>query len=120
MNLGPEAVGTKVEGQFSADEVLPLTMLDEITEIRIHRPQVIEQEARRRKRRARLTRDGKLVLAALDHPARGVTRVGPQELAIADRNQLLARTRWVLEDPDLDGVLVTSDELEELLILSRL
>jgi len=60
------------------------------------------------------------VLAALDHPARGVTRVGQQELAMADRYQLLARTRRILDDPLLDGVLVTSDELEELLILSYL
>jgi hypothetical protein len=113
-------VASETPLRFAPERVLPFALMDEITEIRIHRPGLIEQEARRRKRRSRLTRDGKLVLAALDHPARGVTRVGNQELAMADRHQLLARTRRVLEDRTLDGVLVTSDELDELLILSHL
>ncbi len=107
-------------GGFDLERALPTRLFDEITDVRIHRPDVIEQEARRRKKRARLTRDGKLVLAALDHPARGVTQVGRDTLAMGDRHQLLARARRVLQDPDLDGVLVTSDLLEELLILSHL
>lgn len=106
--------------RLAAEEVLPGRWFDEITELRIHRPGVIEQEARRRKKRTRLTHDGKLVLAALDHPGRGVTQVGRDTLAMGNRHQLLARARRVLEDVDLDGVLVTSDLLEELLILSHL
>src|SRR5438874_524340 len=120
MNYSGTVAASEVQTQFEPERTLPPDILDEITEIRVNRPQIIAEESRKRKRRARLTRDGKLVLAALDHPARGVTRVGQQELAMADRYQLLARTRRALDDPLLDGVLVTADELEELLILSYL
>jgi hypothetical protein len=60
------------------------------------------------------------VLVALDHPARGVTEIRGDALAMGDRHQYLARARRVLEDPDLDGVVATPDVLEELLILSHL
>jgi hypothetical protein len=93
---------------------------EEITELRIHRPGLIEQEARRRKKRGWLTRDGKLVLVALDHPARGVNRIRDEELALGNRYQLLARARAVLADPDLDGVLASSDILDELFLLNYL
>lgn len=108
------------EDGFVAEDFLPAQLFDEITETRIHQPQVIEREARKRKQRTRLTRDGRLVLVALDHPARGVTKIRADELAMADRHQLLARVRCVLSDPDLDGVVATVDVLEELLILSYL
>jgi hypothetical protein len=39
---------------------------------------------------------------------------------MADRYQLLARVRRLLKDEDLDGVVGTSDVIEELLILSYL
>ncbi len=106
--------------QFVIEEALPGSLFDEVTEVRIHHPQAIDQEARRRARRARLTPDGKLALVALDHPGRGVTQIRKDCLAMGDRYQLLARARRVLDNPDLDGVLATGDLLEELLILSHL
>ncbi|MGH9395274.1 MAG: hypothetical protein ACRD18_00270, partial [Terriglobia bacterium] len=57
------------------DNALDVSAFEEITELRIYKPRLVEQEARRRKRRMRLTRDGKLVLVALDHPARGITAI---------------------------------------------
>src|SRR5581483_11002626 len=64
---------------FALERIFSASLLDEITEIRIHRPEIIEEEARRRQRRPRLTRDGKLVLVALDHPARAVTKIRNDE-----------------------------------------
>ncbi len=64
----------RTEG-FVAEATLPAASFEEITELRIHRPGLIEGQARRRKKRARLTRDGRLVMVALDHPARGVTQI---------------------------------------------
>ncbi|MGH9396703.1 MAG: Cgl0159 family (beta/alpha)8-fold protein, partial [Terriglobia bacterium] len=84
------------------------------------KPRLVEQEARRRKRRMRLTRDGKLVLVALDHPARGITAIRGDALAMGDRFELLSRARRVLEDRDLDGVLASPDVMEELLLLNYL
>jgi hypothetical protein len=105
---------------FNAEAVLPGTTFEEITELRIRRPAVIELEAQRRKRRVRLARNGKLVLLAVDHPARGITQIRDEAMAMGDRHQLLARTRRLLMDPDLDGVVAASDLLEELLLLSFL
>jgi hypothetical protein len=105
---------------FVAQEVLPFETFDEITEIRICRRQAIKQEARRRKKRRQLTRDGKLVLVAMDHPGRGCTQILSDPLAMGNRYELLARTLRLLEDPGLDGVVATGDQLEELLILSYL
>lgn len=109
-----------MENTYQLEEFLDPSVLDRIMELRIHRPAVIEAEARRRRKRNRLTRNGKLVLVALDHPARGVTRVGNRELAMGDRYELLARARRVLSDPQLDGFLAASDVVEEMLILSHL
>jgi DhnA family fructose-bisphosphate aldolase class Ia len=98
----------------------PADLLDQLTELRIHHPEVIEQEARTRRRRAKLTRDGKLVLVAIDHPARGVTEIRADKLAMGDRWQFLVRARRVLDDPQLDGVLASTDVMDDLLMLSHL
>lgn len=105
---------------FKADDVLPAHAFDEITELRIHHPELIEKEARLRRKRRRLTRDGRLVLAALDHPARGVTKIRGDELAMGDRHELLARARRILSDTGLDGILASGDILEELFLLSAI
>jgi hypothetical protein len=105
---------------FAPEETLPRATFEEITDVRIEHPRWIEKEAKRRKAPRRLTRDGKLVLLAIDHPARGVTAIRGDALAMGDRYQYLARTRRVLDDPDLDGVVATADLLEELLILSHI
>jgi DhnA family fructose-bisphosphate aldolase class Ia len=105
---------------WDAAAYLPASVLDEITEVRLEHPRWVVKEARRRRRRRRLAPDGRLVLVALDHPARGVTEIRGDALAMGDRHQYLARARRVLDDPDLDGVVATPDVLEELLILSHL
>lgn len=110
----------KMNTTWTPEASLPATVFDEITEVRIQHPEWIEAEAKNRKTRKRLTTDGKLVLLAVDHPARGVTQIRKDPLAMGDRHEYLARTRRALDDPDLDGVVGTSDILEELLILSRL
>ena len=114
------AVAPPEQERFVAEMVLAAELFDEITEIRIHHPEVVEREARRRRKRARLTVDGKLALVAADHPGRGVIKIRDNQLAMGDRYQLIARVRRLLEDPNLDGILATSDLLEELLILNHL
>lgn len=114
------AVAAARGDRFDPEKALPTELFEEITEIRIHHPEVIEQEARRRRKRPKLTLDGKLALVAADHPGRGVTKIRDDQLAMGDRYQLIARVRHLLEDADLDGILATCDLLEELLILSNL
>ncbi|HVR70189.1 MAG TPA: hypothetical protein VMT87_05025 [Vicinamibacteria bacterium] len=105
---------------FSAEDVLPSTLFQEITDVRVEHPKWILKEARRRARRGRLARKGRLVLLALDHPGRGVNQIRGDALAMGNRHELLARARRVFDDPLLDGVMGTADVLEELLILSHL
>jgi hypothetical protein len=114
------AVAAVQREPFIPEKALDPEQFEQITEIRIHRPEVIEREARRRRKRSKLTVDGKLALVAADHPGRGITKVRADQLAMGDRYQLIARVRRLLEDPNLDGILATSDFLEELLILSHL
>jgi len=105
---------------WDAQSYFPAARLDEITAVRVEHPEWAGEEARTRSRRSRLAPDGRLVLAALDHPARGVNAIGGAPLAMGDRREYLARARRALEDPALDGVMATADVLEELLILSHL
>src|SRR5437870_2511133 len=101
-------------------KTFPADLLDQLTELRIHQPEVIKTEADKRRRRKNLTRDGKLVLVAIDHPARGVTEIRGDKLAMGDRWQFLIRARRVLDDADLDGVLASTDVMDDLLMLSHL
>src|SRR5260370_33221313 len=105
---------------FDAGKTLPVRIFDEITELRVQRSNVAEEEAQRGKRRTHSAPDGRLVLVAVDHPARGVTQIRRDELAMGARYQLLSRTRRVFDDPQMDGIVATADILEELLFLSHL
>src|SRR5438046_10446417 len=98
--------------RFEYDTYLPAAVFEQITELRIHRPSVIKEEARRRKKRTALTRDGKLVLLALHHAARGVTQIRQDRLAMGDRYELLDRARRILGGPGLDGVVAAGYALE--------
>jgi DhnA family fructose-bisphosphate aldolase class Ia len=120
MTHGEGTAQAAVPVNFDVGKTLPVRIFDEITELRVRRPNVAEQEAKRRKRRTHIAPDGRLVLVAVDHPARGVTQIRKEELAMGDRYQLLARTRRVFDDPQMDGIVATADILEELLYLSYL
>src|SRR5947199_10451889 len=104
--------------RFEYDTYLPAAVFEQITELRIHRPSVIKEEARRRKKRTALTRDGKLVLLAVDHAARGGTQIRQDRLAMGDRYELLARAGLILADPALAGVCASREILEELVLLN--
>src|ERR1700719_1320998 len=95
--------------------------LAEIIHTRIHRPEAIAEAAARRARPASLVGpEGRLVLVAADHPARGALRAGSEQLAMADRARLLERLCVALSRPDVHGVLGTADVLEDLLLLGAL
>lgn len=92
-----------------------------IVETRVHRPEEIAAAADRRKRRSALVGpSGKLFLVAADHPARGVLRAGSDPEAMRDRAALLERLCLALERSDVDGVVATSDVVEDLLLLEAL
>src|ERR1051326_4786759 len=105
---------------FSASQFLPPAVIGKLTDIRVHDPDFAWRSAQARVRREQLAPDGKLNLLAADHPARGVTKVGANGLAMADRQEYLARILRVLAATRVDGVMATMDILEDLLILDGL
>jgi hypothetical protein len=91
-----------------------------LTEIRARHPERIAEAWRNRKRREVVGEDGRLLLVAADHPARGALGVRGDRMAMASRPGLLDRLVTALERPGVDGVLATPDVLEDLLLLGAL
>jgi len=102
------------------EEFLPKNLFAEITSVRVEDPDVALSEAARRKKRSRLTGDGKLVILATDHPGRRVTGLPGDPLGMADRHSYMARALRVLTTPGCDGIMGTTDFMEDLLILNSL
>ena len=102
---------------FHTRRWFPDAIFNMITDIRVQNPGLIQEIAQSRKRREKLTEDGKLVSLAADHPARYVTNWA----AIPRRwrsTRLLGRilrctalNRWCVKPPDI---------IEDLLILHHL
>jgi hypothetical protein len=105
---------------FDLEAFFPTRLFEMITDIRVDAPEIIEQQAQARKRRRRLTRDGKLTILAADHPGRGVTIVGDDPFKMGNRHQYLGRIMRVLIASDFDGFMSTPDMIEDLLILDYL
>jgi hypothetical protein len=97
------------------------SVLQQLIETRVHRPQAIAEAAAGRTRPSSLLAEhGKLMMIACDHPARGALRAGERALAMADRPDLLDRLCLALSRPGVNGVLGTADILEDLLLLGAL
>jgi hypothetical protein len=94
--------------------------VSELTETRARRPEAVGQAWQQRRRRPLLGDDGRLLIVAADHPARGSLGVRADKLAMASRPDLLRRLVTALARPGVDGVLATPDVLEDLLLLGAL
>jgi len=105
---------------FELPAFFPMAVFDRVTEVRVRRPQLILQEAARRKRRADLAPEGRLVLLAADHPARMLTAVGENPIGMGDRQQYLGRILRIITVAGVDGVIATTDIIEDLLIINAL
>jgi hypothetical protein len=96
-------------------------VLRELIETRVHRPEAIAQAAAARRRPdGPLGPDGRVMVIAADHPARGSLGAGARPDAMADRAGLLDRLCLALSRPGVTGVLGTPDVLEDLLLLGVL
>lgn len=107
-------------GAFRAKEFLPGAVLTRLADTRVSDPEYAWTAALARSRRAPLAPDGRLNILAADHPARRVTRVGDDPLAMADRHDYLARILRVVTGETVDGVMSTMDVLGDLLALDGL
>ncbi len=93
--------------------------LEDLTDIRLHDPQRIGRLLAARRRRG-LPPDGRLMIIACDHPARGSLAALGRSTAMADRRDLLARLVTALGRPGVDGLLATADLIEDLTLLGAL
>jgi hypothetical protein len=91
-----------------------------LRDLRATRPQAVAAAATSRQRRPLLGADGRMLIVAGDHPARGALGVRSTPDAMADRYELLRRLTIALSRPGVDGVLGTADVLEDLLLLGAL
>jgi hypothetical protein len=105
---------------FDLKRFFPDSVFNAITEIRVSNPEVILQEAATRKKRKKITRDGKLTILAADHPGRMVTRSGDDPIGMCDRQQYLGRVLRVVTNPEVDGIMGTTDVIEDLLVVDHL
>lgn len=92
----------------------------DITELRAADPAAISRAWQTRTTRPVVRGNGRLMIVAADHPARGALAVGSRPTAMNSRTDLLDRLRTALADPGVDGVLATSDILDDLLLLGAL
>lgn len=94
--------------------------LAEISRIRTTEPGRIAKAWSERRRRPLVGDDGRMLLVAADHPARGALGVRGDTTAMASRSELLDRLVTALGRPGVDGVLGTADILDDLLLLGAL
>jgi len=92
----------------------------ELIEARVREPKALQRALAGRARRSVPGVDGRLMLLAADHTARGMLGVGADPLAIADRFTLLDRLVRGLAVDGVDGVMASADILEELAFLGVL
>jgi len=93
---------------------------DTLRDTRAAHPERIAELFAARKRRDLIRGDGRLFIVAADHPARGALGVGSDDMAMADRYELLERLATALSRPGVDGVLGTPDIIEDLALLGLL
>ena len=92
----------------------------ELIEARINNPASLQKALKNRARRTVAGKDGKLMLLAADHTARGIIAAGNNPTAIADRFVLLDKLIRGLAVDGVDGVMASADILEELAWLGAL
>src|SRR5918993_1599767 len=90
-----------------------VTAIGDINEVRGRDPQRISRLLANRERRALFGDDGKLMIVACDHPARGALGASGRKNAMADRVELLDRLATALARPGVDGLLATADIAED-------
>jgi DhnA family fructose-bisphosphate aldolase class Ia len=93
----------------------------EVTDLRSRDPWAIGRAlAARRRRRTFLPDDGRLMLVAADHPARGALAAQGRPAAMHNRREMLDRLQTALARPGVDGLLATADVAEDLILLGAL
>jgi len=108
-----------MKGEFSVDDFVPAEFFHEITRLRVSHPELF-QEAQERLRITSFLPDQRLVILAADHPAHGITECGDDPTFFADRWEYLGRILRILLMGGIDGVMGTTDVVEDLFAASAI
>lgn len=92
----------------------------ELLRLRAEVPGAVAARAAARPRRSLTGDRGRMMILAVDHPARRVLGVGSDPYAMGNRRQVLENTIRALRRPGVDGLLASPDILEDLLLLGEL
>lgn len=101
-------------------ELTGAASFEAIKDIRAENPGAVAEALANRKRRELIRGDGRLLIIAADHPARGAIAVGGNPTAMGSRRELLERFAEALSRPGVDGVLGTPDVIDELALMGLL
>lgn len=102
---------------FQTRRFLTDDLWDRLSDMRVKQPRLIEERMMKRKQREVLAPDGRLVILAADHPARMVTNVGDDPVAMGNRFDYLGRCARVMTASAVDGIMATADVIEDLVLL---
>jgi DhnA family fructose-bisphosphate aldolase class Ia len=91
-----------------------------LLESRFTRPDAIAVAAKNRRLHESTPDEGRLLIIAADHAARGALDVGANPSAMSNRFDMLDRLVTALAIPGVSGVLGTPDVIEDLLLLGAL
>lgn len=95
-------------------------LFDLVRYARAFDPEAIRRALLERTRRPLLVGDNRLFILAADHPARGSLGVREDDMAMANRYDLLGRLAEALKNPRVDGFLGTADLVEDLALMGAL
>ncbi len=118
--MNNEKRNTMANYRFKIEDFFPKKLFYQITDVRVEEPESVVKHAQKRKRRNKLTRDGKLVILAADHPGRRVTALRNDAIGMGDRYEYLGRVLRVITGEQFDGVMGTTDMVEDILIVDYL
>ncbi len=104
--------------RFKTRKFFPEKLFFQITQAKIDTPQIIMDQAKKRKRRQSLMESNLLIIAA-DHPGRYVTSVGADPIAMGDRQQYLGRIIRTLMADGIDGLMATPDIIDDVFVVNH-
>ncbi len=105
--------------KFKIEEFFPKNLFFKITDVKIHgASQIIREECKNRIKKESLW-ESNLVIIAADHPARNVTKVGANPIAMANRYEYLGRILRTIMLDQIDGLMATPDIIDDLFIIDH-
>lgn len=96
-----------------------MSVIEQIANIRAYEPEKIAQALKKRPK-AQIPKDQKLLIIACDHPARGALGAGRKPMAMGSREDLLERCAEALSRPGVHGFLGTAEMIEDLTLMGAL